>query len=195
VAARSEADSAPFADSASLTRAIAAGDETAFTVFYRSWFAAALALARAASRRDEAFCLDIVQDVMWTVCRKLPALADDRAVRAWMVRAVGNAVVDRLRNERSRQQREASVVMTRGATAAGDAGVALAANEQQGWLAARVLELSPSDQALLAARFGDGASVAAAGAAFGLTADSAHSRLRRVLGRLRTLATEWWHGA
>ncbi len=181
-------------DDAALSRAIARGDEAAFATFYAAWFPAALALARAASRRDEAFCLDVVQDVMFRVCRKLPALAEARAVRAWMATAVWNATTDRVRTEQRRQRREEAV-----APRADDSGpeplLALAAAERQQWLAARVQELPSLDQALLQARFADAASVAAAGAEFGLGADAAHGRLRRVVQRLQRLAKEWWHGS
>lgn len=185
----------PEVDNAALTRAIAAGDEAAFATFYRRWFAATLALARAASRRDETFCLDIVQGVMFAVCQRMPALRDDRAVRAWMAKAVGHATTDRLRDEQRRQRREQQVAAMRGEALAPEPWFSLLANERQQWLAARVQQLPAADQALLAARFGDSTSVAAAGATFGLTADGAHGRLRRVLTRLRSLAMEWWHGA
>ncbi len=177
---------------AAAARAIAAGDEAAFAAFYTAWFAPTLALARAASRRDESFCLDVVQDVMLTVCRKMPALRDDRAVRAWMATAVWNAVRDRARAEAARTRRERHD-RERGASAP-EPWSALVAGERQQWLAARLQELPEPDRALLAARFGDAVSVAAAGAAFGMSPDGAHGRLRRVLERLRTAATEWWHG-
>jgi RNA polymerase sigma factor (sigma-70 family) len=194
VPAAPSATAAPAVDSAALSRAIAAGDEAAFAAFYAAWFAATLALARAASRRDEAFGLDVAQDVMFAVARKLPALRDERAVRAWMAKAVGNAVADRLRNERSRARREQHAGEARRGAHESEPWHALAAGERERWLDARLEELPACDRALLAARFGDGPSVAAAGAAFGLGEDSAHGRLRRVLERLRTLATEWWHG-
>jgi DNA-directed RNA polymerase specialized sigma24 family protein len=177
-----------------LSRAIARGDEAAFATFYAAWFPAAMVLARAASRRDEAFCLDVVQDVMFTVCRKLPALADARAVRAWMATAVWNATTDRVRAERRRRQREE--VAAQGPDECGpEPLLALAAAERQQWLAARVQELPLLDQALLQARFAGASSVAAAGADFGLGEDAAHGRLRRVVLRLQRLAKEWWHGS
>lgn len=185
----------PEVDNAALTQAIAAGDEAAFATFYARWFAATLALARAACRRDETFCLDVVQGVMFAVCQRMPALRDERAVRAWMTKAVWNATTDGLRNERRRQRREQQAAAMRGEALAPEPWFSLLCNERQQWLAARVQELPAADQALLAARFGDSTSVAAAGATFGLTEDGAHGRLRRVLTRLRNLATEWWHGA
>lgn len=153
-------------DSAALARSIAAGDEAAFAAFYSAWFPATLALARASSRRDEAFCLDVVQDVMMTVANRMPALRDERAVRGWMTTAVLRALADRARGERRRQRREA--VAGEQTAAAGDG---------EPWLA-----------------FAVGESVTAAGASFGLSADAAHGRLRRVMERLRQAAAEWWHG-
>lgn len=191
----SSAPDAQAIDSAALSAAIAAGDEAAFTAFYAAWFPATLALARAASRRDEGWCLDVVQDVMFRVCRKLPPLRDERAVRAWMTKAVCHAITDRARNERSRQQRERHVADERADAHASEPWLALLAGERAQWLAARVEELPASDRALLAARFADGPSVAAVGATFGLSEDGAHGRLRRAVQRLRTLATEWWHGS
>ncbi len=178
-------------DSAALARSIAAGDEAAFAAFYTAWFPATLALARASSRRDENFCLDVVQDVMMTVANRMPALRDDRAVRGWMTTTLLRALADRARSERRRQRREANA---HAATLDGEPWLALADGERQQWLAARVQELPAPDQALLLARFHDTASVASAGASFGLSADAAHGRLRRVMERLRQAAAEWWHG-
>ncbi len=62
---------------AALTAAIANGDEVAFGAFYDAWFDAALALTRAVSHRDEAFALDVVQDVMLKVVQKLAPLATE----------------------------------------------------------------------------------------------------------------------
>ncbi|MBL8723482.1 MAG: sigma-70 family RNA polymerase sigma factor [Planctomycetes bacterium] len=182
-------------DSAAWSAAIARGDEAAFAAFYAAWFPATLALARAVSRRDEAFCLDVVQDVMFAVCRRMPALPDEPAVRGWMRSAVAHAITDRVRQEQARRRREEHVAEERGDAHDGEPWHALLRDERAQWLAARLAELPASDQALLAARFADGPSVAAVGATFGLSEDGAHGRLRRALQRLRHLATEWWHGS
>lgn len=181
-------------DSAALAKAIAAGSEAAFAAFYTAWFPATLALAHASSRRDEAFCLDVVQDVMLRVAQKLPALRDERAVRAWMTTAVLRAISDRLRAERRRAARERVVAAEAAVDRDMEPWLRLAMGERQQWLSARVQELPVQDQALLWARFGDGDSVAVAGARLGLGDDAAHGRLRRVLERLRRAAAEWLHG-
>ncbi len=181
-------------DSAQLSARIAAGDEAAFAAFYAHWFAPAVALAKALVRADEAAALDLVQDVMLAVARRLPPLADERAVRAWLSTAIVRAGVDRLRRQRRRERREQHAV-TGHEPAALPAWSAMVDDERAAWLRARLAELPELDQALVEARFGDRISVAAAGGAFGLGEDQAHGRLRRVMQRLRQRAAEWWHGS
>lgn len=179
------------ADNAALSRSIAAGDEAAFTAFYDAWFAATLAIARAACGRDEAFCLDVVQDVMWSVARKMPALASAAAVGAWMRSTVLRAVTDRMRRDQRRRRRDERKAEALADVATAEPWHAMAASEQQQWLAARLDELPADDRELLVARFSPAITVTAAGALLGLGPDAAHGRLRRTLDRLRRLAAEW----
>ncbi|MCA8966061.1 MAG: sigma-70 family RNA polymerase sigma factor [Planctomycetes bacterium] len=180
-------------DSAALSRRIAAGDEAAFTAFYEHWFAPTLALARAASRRDESFCLDVVHEVMLTVARKLPGLADEAAVAAWLGTVVFRRVTDQVRQEQRRRRREQDATAGADELDRYEPWLGLAAAERQRWLGARLEEMDETDRALLLARFGDGASVVAVGSTLGLGADAAHGRLRRALSKLRQKAAEWWH--
>lgn len=180
-------------DNAHLTARIAAGDEAAFAAFYAQWFAPAVALAKALVRADEAAALDLVQDVMLAVAERLPPLRDERSVRAWLATAIVRAGIDRQRQLRRRALREQGAVADRD-EAEPPAWASVLDGERTAWLHARLAELSPVEQALVAARFSDGVSVAAAGVAFGLGEDQAHGRLRRVMQRLRQKAAEWWHG-
>lgn len=179
---------------AALTAAIAGGCEVAFGAFYDAWFDAALTLARSASRRDEAFGLDVVQDVMWKVVKRMPPLANEAAVEAWMARAIVRAVLDRLRQEMRRQRREVRAGAVRAAAHDADAPTALLAGESMQWLHAQLAELPAIDRELLTARFASDSSVTAAARALGLGADAAHGRLRRCLARLRRAAQEWFDG-
>ena len=80
-----QASRTPAVDNVALVRSIAAGDEAAFAAFYAAWFSPTLALARGACRRDEAFCLDVVQDVMLAAAKKMPALPTEASIGAWLV--------------------------------------------------------------------------------------------------------------
>lgn len=176
-----------------LARRVAAGDERAFVAFYEAWFAPTLALARAVSRRDEAFCLDVVQDVMLSVARGLPPLDGDARLRAWLTRTVVNAVTDRVRAETRRLLREQRAAAARRADAPVDGWIGLAERERLAWLAASVAALPATERALLEARFGGATTVAAVADSLGISADAAHGRLRRALDKLRQKAAEWWH--
>jgi RNA polymerase sigma-70 factor (ECF subfamily) len=189
---RTSLPSAPPAVDHTFSGRIAAGDERAYEQFYQAWFASTLALARASSRRDEAWCLDVVQDVMLNVARRMPALDSDERLRAWMARAVVNAVVDRSRAESRRSRRERAVADV-APTLADEPWFELAEGERQQWLQQSVAALPATDQALLQARFGGASSVTAAADALGISPDAAHGRLRRALHRLRQKAAEWWH--
>src|SRR5262245_41491413 len=52
-----------------LTAALAAGNEDAVETFYRRYFDWLYAQARRATRRDESFCLDVVQDAVLRIMR------------------------------------------------------------------------------------------------------------------------------
>jgi RNA polymerase sigma factor (sigma-70 family) len=182
--ARGQAASTP---SHVLTARIAAGDEHAFAAFYELWFDRLLAMARVMTRRDEAFCLDVVHDCMLRVVRKLPALASEDAVAAWLARTLLRGAVDRLRQEKRRARREADVVAgSTGGT--DDPHTDLFALEQRAWLQARLDELPAPDRTLLLARFAEGKTLAGVGHALGVTGDAAHGRIRRLLQRLRSAA-------
>ncbi|HLQ38681.1 MAG TPA: sigma-70 family RNA polymerase sigma factor [Planctomycetota bacterium] len=177
---------------AALTPLIAAGDPAAFGNFYDLWFDAAYGLSRACSRRDEAFCLDVVQDVMLKVVRKLPALASDAAVAAWMARAVHATVIDRLRSEQRRALRERRVADARPEALLLSPVVELLAAERSAWLAAQLEGLPAEDRALLQQRFAGAATFAAVGQAFSISEDAAHGRIRRLVLRLAKAAKEWF---
>lgn len=186
------ADPTAPADSAAWSRRIAAGDEAAFAAFYAHWHAPTLALAKAASRRDEACCMDLVHDVMLQVARRLPPLPSEAAVAAWLKTAVLNRVIDQARREARRQRRERTHAAAQHAVG-DEPWLELAVGEQRSWLGRQLADLPELDRNLLLARFGDG-SVTAVGQQFGIGADAAHGRLRRALIRMRQRAAEWWHG-
>lgn len=74
--------SAPGLDVPRLCTRVRGGDAAAFEVLYRAWYGRVAALARAATRRDESFCLDATHDVMVRMAERLPVLADERALSA-----------------------------------------------------------------------------------------------------------------
>ena len=175
-------------DTAALTRAAARGDAESFGVLYKRWFGRALTAAHRLTGRDEAFCLDVVQDAMLRAARRIPPLPTEAALGAWLCRVVHRAALDRLRAERRRTARErAAAPQSRSPahtpTHAPDATPSDSLDDEIAWLRARLRELPPDDLRLLGARFAHGHTLAQVGAALGITGDAAHGRIRRILNR------------
>lgn len=170
-----------------MTSAIARGDRDALGAFYEAWFDRAYALARSITRRDEAFCLDVVQEAMLRVVRSMRGMGSQGELERWMTRVVHTAALDLLRRESRRTRRErARSEADAGQDAAGVAELA----ERIAWVRARLAELPGEDGALLRARLMDGKTLDGAGAAAGISGDAAHGRVRRALRRLRELGKE-----
>jgi RNA polymerase sigma factor (sigma-70 family) len=171
-------------DVAAATRAAARGDAAAFELIYRLWFARVLAFARALTKRDESFCLDITQDVMLRAARRLPVVESEAELGAWFARVCVSAAVDMVRRESRRRRREH-------ACARPQAGEPVSA-EELGWLRERMSELAIDDQALIMQRLGQGLTLKQAGASVGISEQAAHGRVRRALAKLRAMAREVW---
>src|SRR5438874_1612657 len=90
---------------------MAAGDEDAIESFYRRYFDWLYAQARRTTRRDESFCLDVVQDAVLRIVRTIRAVKTENQFRAWLRLVVQTTALDRLRAERRRRSHEFSVVL------------------------------------------------------------------------------------
>jgi len=171
---------------------VASGDAEAFTRFYRAWFDRCVAEARRATGRDEAFCLDVVQDAMMRVIRSIPraGLDGDDAVAAWLRTVVRSCAYDRLRAERRRAKREAR----RGP----DFDHASSARHQRpdevdrqlAWLARELASLPREQARLVHLRYRLGWTLARIGRATGLTASAADGRISRAVTAIRRRADQ-----
>lgn len=171
---------------ACLTARTRDGDPDAFETLYRAWFPRVYALARASTRRDEAFCLDAAQDVMLRAARGLPVLADDAALAAWMTRTTMSVCIDLIRRDSRRASRDAAP--RPGATSSPTHLTPATHPDDLAWLARAVGQLPTGDYELLIARIARELSLRESGLATGLTEDAAHGRIRRTLLRLREAA-------
>lgn len=181
----------PAVDIGGLCRAIARGDDRAFTTVYRDWFDRTLGLARAATGRDESFGLDVVQEVMLRLIRATPVVTDEAQFQGWLKRAVLSASIDLIRREQRRSARERH----RAASEVADAqSPALLQAEQVQQLRAQLEALPSDERGLLTLRVGLARTLAAISAATGLSLDVVHGRVRRATDRLRHTARENDHG-
>jgi RNA polymerase sigma factor (sigma-70 family) len=161
-----------------LCRAIRAGDDASFTHFYERHFDLLFAMTRTFTRRDESYCLDIVHDTMLRVIRSIPELSSWPEVHAWLRRTMISCVIDRARNDARRERRENRVAASE---------IELAPHAELAWLRDRLRELSPDDQALIALRFGNGATLESIATLESTTLGTIQGRIRRALAKLRAL--------
>lgn len=164
-----------------LTRAVSRGDSAALERFYIAWFDRTLAAARRVTGRDEAFCLDVVQEVMLKVARKMRPMSSSLELERWMWRVVRTTSADLLKMERRRVAREAR----RPAPAAPARPEAAAlASEAADVLAHGLADLGEADAALVVQRTARERTLADLAAEHGMTEGAVHGRVRRAVARL-----------
>jgi RNA polymerase sigma-70 factor (ECF subfamily) len=172
-----------------LTRAVAGGDAAALTRLYEDWFGRMHAEARRTTGRGEDFCLDVVQDAMLRVIRRLPPLDSEARLGAWLRRTVRSCAYDRLRREaRRRRREEARPAPEAGAATSAEQAAELA--ERLEWLRARLAETDGGALDLITMRHRFGWSLARIGAALGLKTGAVDGRVSRALRALRAGAED-----
>ena len=173
-----------------LVAAIRRGDEGAFAQFYELWFERAVGAVRKLTKRDESFCLDVVQDCMMKVVKRLPKLRDERAVEAWMARTLCSTAIDRLRTEQRHRRHERALASERDESDRREPADILSHSEQLEWIRDRLDELPTQQRKLILDRFADDGTLDKAGAKLGLSAFAVHGRIRRILDRWRARAAD-----
>ncbi|MHC4140498.1 MAG: RNA polymerase sigma factor [Planctomycetota bacterium] len=174
-----------------LTTAIASGDTEAFARFYRAWFDAMYADAVGATGRDEAFCLDVVQDAMLRIIRRMKPMATEGDLRRWLRAVVRSCAYDRLRGESRRRRREAEAAAGRQ-----DAGTQAAPDRADlrrrlQWLEQQLRTCDDASVRMLLMRHRFGWTLQQIGVALGIKPGAVDGRLRRlVLGFRRTAQEE-----
>jgi RNA polymerase sigma factor (sigma-70 family) len=170
-----------------LTRAVSRGESAALERFYTAWFDRTFAAARRVTGRDESFCLDVVQEVMLKVARKMRPMASPLELERWMWRVVRTTSADLLKKDRRRAGREAR----RPAPPAPvrPEAAALAAEAADG-LGARLAALPEADAALVVQRAARERTLNDLAAEHGMTEGAVHGRVRRAMARLARAAGE-----
>ncbi len=172
-----------------LTSAVASGDTEAFARFYRAWFDSMYTVARRATGRDEAFCLDVVQDAMLRVIRSLKPMNTTGDLRRWLRVLVASCAYDRLRQESRRRAREKRAVAGR----SNPGPSALCADDvdrRLRWLHEELESLDDRSVQLLLMRHRFGWTLQQIGNVLGLKPGTVDGRLRRLQRTLRRRAKE-----
>lgn len=174
-----------------LIAGIGAGETRALGVFYEERFDQGFELARRLTRRDESFCMDVVQEAMMKVIRKLrPSLGitSRRSLDAWFARVVHTTAIDLLRREARRRRSEGRLREAPGGGVSADRESEL--EERIRWLTGEVRRLDMEEASLVRMRFAGERSLEAVGTEHAMTAGAVHGRLRRLLGKLRMAGKE-----
>ena len=168
------------------TSAMAAGDESAADRFYRQYFNRLYSEARRATRRDEAFCLDVVQEATLRVIRSVRRVDSAAQFAAWLNLVVRTTALDLLRGEKRRRVREVVTVPAEAADENREGDQA----EQIEWLRRQIASLDPQLVKIIEWRFEDRWTLAKIAAKLGLSVGTIDGRLRRALKHLGHLARE-----
>lgn len=169
-----------------ITSAIASGDTRAFEHLFRDRFDGMYAEARRVTGKDEAFCLDVVQDAMIRVIRSMKPMNDDAQLRNWLCVVVRTCAYDRLRKDTRRRRRERESVDARAENAVEDGKQA----ERLAWLERELKTLDEPEARLLVLRFQLGWTLERIGRVLGLKTGAVDGRLGRLVGSLRRRARE-----
>jgi len=170
---------------AQLSAAMAAGDSDAVEAFYREYFDWMYGQARRVTRRDEAFCLDVVQDAVLRVIRTVKAVDSESRFRGWLRLVVQTTAFDLLRNERRRKNREAMVGRSRPVSDEADVD-----SLQLDWLAEQIARLDPEIVRIIELRFEQSWTLRRIGQVLGLSIGAVDGRLRRAMKNLRFAAED-----
>lgn len=168
-----------------LTSAIAAGDAEAFTRLYREEFDTLVALAKRATGRDEAFAMDVVQEVMLKVIRRLPVIDSREQLGGWLARVTLTTSHDALRADARRRRRD---------TTSGQAVLVAEPErhdaERLAWIRDELAQMDAATSAALRTRLVEGRTLAAVGRLLGLTPGAVDGRVSRTVRALRERARE-----
>jgi len=180
-------------DAARITLGIRRGDRAAFSCFYDTYSTLIFHTARTFTRRDEATCLDILQDTMIRVIDSIPTLHSHEEIRAWLTRATRCAAVDHLRKEHRRWKREHA----RGTQAAASASTVSSATDTTPdlatWLHGQLSHLDADTTLWLKRHIGDDVPLSTLADGGPRTRDAIYGVVRRTLTTLRRAAKEAFH--
>lgn len=178
----------PIEIDASDLAALHSGDGEAFARVYRAKFGHTLAVARAATRLDEAACLDIVQDAWTRFVRSPPRCAHARQLDAWLRLTVLSSARDAVRREKRLRAREHAA--TNGRSRHEPATDPAEIDERLAWIAQELETLDRETRAMLGMRYRTSMTLAQLGEVFGAHPGAAHGRIGRAIERLRRRAEE-----
>ena len=176
----------PPPETATLTAGMAAGDSAAVATFYGHYFRFLFSEARRATRRDEAFCLDVVQEATLRIVRTIASVDNEARLIAWLKLVVRTTALDLLRREKRRRVYEAAMVPPESAK---DESACERA-ERMEWLGKQIAIFAPELVRIIEMRFENRWTLRKIASLLGLSIGTIDGRLRRAITHLRERAQE-----
>lgn len=164
---------------------IASGDPEAFAAFYEAWFDWTVGLAASATKRDESFCLDVVQEVMIKVIKRTPRIESEPELKAWLRRSVLTTSYDIIKSESRRAKRHETLGVSIIA-----ASIEPIDTDRLAWLREQIADLDPTSAFLIEARHRFGWTLQRIADSLGLKTGAVDRKLRTITSDLRKRAEE-----
>lgn len=172
-----------------LTASIASGDTEAFGRFYDDWFDRSLAEAKRCTRRDESFCLDVVQDAMMRVITSMKPIPSEAALKRWMQVVIRSCAYDCIRSEQRRKLREIASSKQEALNVTDEKP-----EQELKWLHEQIIQLDNADVKLLIMRHRFGWTLTRIGSTLGLKHGTVDRKLRRIINKLKRKARKDFDG-
>jgi len=161
---------------ARVTRAVRSGSREALAEIYDRCAEEVVSSVERATRRDESFALDCLQEMLMRLAAHPPVIDSHAALMAWMRVAALNVARNMIVSEQRRRRRE-GVFASAPAEGARDQG--------RDSLDAILRQLDEDERTLVRLRHVEGMRIKAIAQAIGATPQAIESAIRRAIGRLR----------
>jgi len=178
----------------SVTRAIRAGDSSQFQILFDHFFQAVFREAKRLTGRDEATCLDIVQDTMLKVAYRIKVIDNEPQLAQWIRMVTRTTTYDWLRKELKRNPTTSLPPMD-----IADTGFPEAENVRMNdqarllWIQEQLSELPPKTRQMINLKYRLGWSLKRIGQRFGLKTGAVDGRIRRAVEQLSKNAELEYH--
>lgn len=167
-----------------MTRKIISGDKNAFASYYNCYFETMYRQVQFLSGKDEATCLDIVQDAMLKAIRSMKIIESQSKLTAWSNTVAKSATYDWFRKQKQQTTSlDGSIVVASHDSTEEDENTA-----RMLWIEQQLDELPAELKQILAWRYRLGWSLKKIGKKLGLKTGAVDGRIRRAIQQLRSKA-------
>ena len=170
-----------------VSKRIIDGDEDAFEIYFNCFFPLMFSEARRLSGRDEATCLDIVQNAMIKATRSMITLKDEQHAHAWTRVLVRCQTLDWLRVKANRLPTSIEELKVN-SDDGGQTAIDLQARVL--WIEEQLKQCPQQTRSMIALRYRLGWTLERIANRFGLKAGAVDGRIRRALEKIKRQALQ-----